>query len=230
LRALSLTELCLPLEVPVPVVASTEPAFLTESWLNETLDLVLDQQLKEDSIAYRKPPMALVRCSRGGKTRALYELSSALKKKLPGAAIIYITLNDYSNLKSWEQSDPISAICRRIAFAARKLTSSEFDANVSISKDVILQWLGKTPCVLLIDELNKFECLSATGSAGGSAVSHFLKDVFLTRLHRYLIFSSHVVYITNQLSGFMESVSSRNVLIRHLPLIDRFVYAFIFFV
>jgi hypothetical protein len=74
----------------------------------------------KDEGAERVPPMALVRCSRGGKTRSLRELACLLKTKLPDVAVIFISLNDFSTLETWENNDQIGALCRRIAYMSLK--------------------------------------------------------------------------------------------------------------
>ncbi len=54
----------------------------------------------------------------GRHGRCTSSLAGALKKKLPGCAVIYVSFNDYSNLAVWEKDNPLAALCRRIAFAA----------------------------------------------------------------------------------------------------------------
>jgi len=117
----------------------------------------------------RVPPMAVVRCSRGGKTRALYEIAHRIHatSRRPGAqpvAVIFVTFNDFSSLQPHEQCDTANALCQRIAFAAlkhaphgtskarafRAFLSKEYDIRV---RD-ILHWIGKSRAILLIDELN----------------------------------------------------------------------------
>ncbi len=62
--------------------------------------------------------MALVRCSRGGKTRALEEIAHSLRRKRPEISVVFVSFNDDSVIKDWEHADPVAALCRRIAFAA----------------------------------------------------------------------------------------------------------------
>jgi hypothetical protein len=71
---------------------------------------------------------------------------------------------------------------------------------------------------LLIDELNNLKALG-TDMDKARDCAEFLKEVFVSRENRYLVFSSHVVTTTTQLSSFMESFSSRRVEIRALPLV-----------
>ena len=57
----------------------------------------------------RTPPMALVRCSRGGKTRALTEIAKKSRNAL-GICVIYVTFNDWSSMRPEEQDDPLLAL------------------------------------------------------------------------------------------------------------------------
>ena len=65
----------------------------------------------------RKSPFALVSMSRGGKTRALLELTKALRerKRIP---TIYITFNDETPFSTKEE-DLEMALIRRMTFALR---------------------------------------------------------------------------------------------------------------
>jgi hypothetical protein len=91
--------------------------------------------------------------------------------------------------------------------------------ETTVTPVVIERWLGDSPCVLLIDELNNLECLALHGNNDASLCFGFLKSNFLSKENRYMVFSSHVVTTTIQLSSFMESASSQRVEIRALPLI-----------
>ena len=87
-----------------------------------------------------------------------------IRKELPGVAVIYVSFNDFSSLDPWEMRDPVGALCRRIAFAALKgreefPTDDDFDSfrQTMVTEGDILSWLGDTPCILLMDELNILE-------------------------------------------------------------------------
>jgi hypothetical protein len=210
--------------VAAPPIEESEldPPFLTQSWLSERIEEICELYEERDDVdgAYRKPPMGVVRCSRGGKTRALKEIAHSLKVKHPDAAVVRISFNDATDLEWWEQEDPVGAICRRVAFAAlrpeSKLLFKEF--LVDVSRRHIEHWLGNSPCVLLVDELNKLVALTDK-SHDAYAVCAFLKEVFLSPKNRYLIFSSHTVSLNSTLSDYMDSKSGRQVLVRQLPLI-----------
>jgi hypothetical protein len=199
-----------PKDVTLPPKDEYPPFTSEEGWLDTTVETVFSRLSEQDSTAERVPPMALVRCSRGGKTRALCEIAHALKAKQPELCVIYVTLNDFSELTDCEQNDPITALCRRIAFAARrdfdwKESLNQFATwmETTVSPNVIERWLGDSPCVLLIDELNNLESLELQGDNGARLCSRFLKSNFLSKENRYMVFSSHVVTTTTQLSSFM---------------------------
>ena len=60
----------------------------------------------DDEGFHRVPPMALVRCSRGGKTRALTEIAKQIVDKQIADCVIFVTLNDWSSISPAEQSNP----------------------------------------------------------------------------------------------------------------------------
>jgi len=64
----------------------------------------------------RKSPFALVSMSRGGKTRALLELTRALRER--GIPTIYITFNDETPFAP-DEEDLVMALIRRMTFALR---------------------------------------------------------------------------------------------------------------
>jgi hypothetical protein len=218
LKPFDVSLLCSVGDVKVPPVDATDPPFTSEPrWLEETESLVLEHYKAEDG-KERVPPMALVRCSRGGKTRALEELARMLKAQ--NIPVVMISLNDYSSLKEWEKADSVGAVCRRIAFAA----SHDRDFGLSLEQYIhfskqnwnftahqVEEWLGNDPCVFLIDELNNLP--------QSRDLAEFLKRNFVSRRNRYLVFTSHVLATTGELSAFMDSASSRQVILRPLPLI-----------
>jgi hypothetical protein len=232
-----LNDLVAPADVCVPPLdvssAGTPPPFTSEvGWLESTVESIWEKFESEDSGSWRVPPMALVRCSRGGKTRALKEIARRLKKERPEVCVLYVSLNDFSSIETKEQVDPTGALCRRIAFSAMK--GQDFEdlgaqfgpfLQKSASQNLIRDWLGQSPCVLLVDELNNLKSLERYGDESARECAFFLKKMFLNLKNRYLVFSSHVVSTTLQLSTFMESSSSREVILRTLPVIPKVTIA-----
>jgi hypothetical protein len=190
------------------------PEFVSQpNWLDDTATLILKYFNAKDEGAERVPPMALVRCMYGGKTRSLMELAHRLKTTLPDdVAVIFVSLDDFSTLRPWENDDQIGALCRRIAFYSLKdrVHYREFE-HENVQMDTILPWLGTSKCVLLIDELNQFSL--------DSAVARFLKENFLVDAGRYFVFSADAVTTTTQLSQLMDTNSNRDVIIHPMPLI-----------
>jgi hypothetical protein len=224
---------CSPTDVVVPPLQKREPPFVTSEWLHAIVDIVKERCKASDSASLLVPPMALVRCSRGGKTRALQEIARQLKADLPGSSVVYVTFNDSSSLQSWEQDDPLGALCRRIAFASLRERDYEKSdrqyeafASARVSADEIGDWLGEnTPCILLVDELNLLVELNKTDSRVAKNFALFLKSCFLITENRYFIFSSHVASTVRLLMDLMEAGSSRQVDIQELPLIPTLAIA-----
>jgi len=215
-------------EPPDVSVRADQPPFVgPKGWVAETVRLIEAHFPKADDPlgAYRKPPMFVGRCSRGGKTRALAEVCALFKKEHPDCAVILISLNDTTTLQTWEHDDPVGAICRRIAYSAYKHRRStsfySFIEMYSVSKELILTWLGAAECMVGIDELNKLPAFR--DSKGSSPVAPFIKMNFLATAGRYTVFSSHVAPTGRQLTAYMESdgFSKREVLVRELPTVPR---------
>ena len=213
-----------PDEVVIPQLNEENPPAFTapDNWLESICEEILQWMQKGDTAAVRVPPLCLSRCSRGGKTRSLYEIAKFLKSK--ETAVFYVTFNDWSAIQGWEQEDPVGALFRRIAFAALKERNYQ-DAkqyksimNAAVRKAWIEKWLGSRPCVLLIDELNAVENLGTPRSSSES-IATVLKEMFLKEKGRYFVFSTHVATTSDSLAQYMESTSARTVLKRALPLI-----------
>jgi len=79
-------------------------------------DIVDDLPLPSDE-GHRKSPFALVSMPRGGKTRALLELTRDLRKRV-GIPTIYISFNDVTEFSTHEE-DLVIALIRRMTFALR---------------------------------------------------------------------------------------------------------------
>lgn len=186
----------------------------------------------------RVPPMAVVRCSRGGKTRFLYEIANEMRgyNKSIGSnvACIYVSFNDYSSLEPWEHDDPLQALLRRIAFEARRKESddptkgrtqlfSDFvNTEPTWSEESFLEWIGSTPCLLLVDELNNLRLLKETGDCKAARdFCRFVKKNFIGMKNRYFLFSSHVVSALPFFAMYLDAShgSSRSVELQELPLV-----------
>ncbi len=131
-------------------------------------------------------------------------------------------MNDATNLEDWEHTDPLGALCRRIAFAALGDKSIDFDKfrATKVTPEQILEWLGNTPCLLLIDELN---IMKPTDEKVMAPMADFLKENFLIGQGRYFVFSSHVTSCSRDWRVYLnaDSPSSRQVIALSLPLAPR---------
>ena len=229
-----------------------DPTFIAQDgWLEDTIKTIMEGFHDEDTSQRRVSPMALVRCSRGGKTRALREIARCLKDK--GVPVILVSFNDYSELLEEEMQDPWGAMCLRIAFEAnaeRKYedTSSElmhptehtsdgsarkhiaafsqdqfrdFRKKYKGSPEVIEEWLSGHRCVLLVDELNILIRRETPHDdlKEYAELCKWVKSVFLSKPDRYLVFSSHIATLTEDLAAFMDQRSNRGVIVQQLPLI-----------
>jgi hypothetical protein len=221
LQPLDRTLLVSPVEVlPFGIHKDQPPFCAEEGWLESCVEKLAAGLAQEENDISRVCPGAFIRCSRGGKTRVLRELNRLFKARFPHVAVVYISFNDFSSLQPWEMHDPLGALCRRIAFSAlkdRDETWSGFGKFrlTDVRESDIRSWLGATPCLLLIDELNVVEL----DRVAAMVVTSFLKECFLFTGGRYFAFSSHVVPAGRGLTDFMDSVSERGIVIHQLPLI-----------
>ena len=70
--------------------------FIGQEWVEKTATDTIENSAEEEE---RKPPMAIVSLSRGGKTRALLELTKELRSR--GTVAIYVSFNDSTKLLPW---------------------------------------------------------------------------------------------------------------------------------
>lgn len=106
-----------PLDARIPLIdESVEPPFVCNDDWWECIAGIEAQLESEDDGRSQVPPMALVRCSRGGKTRALREIARKVRSR--GYAVLFVSFNDKTSMKFCEQEDPLQALLRRIAFSA----------------------------------------------------------------------------------------------------------------
>jgi hypothetical protein len=107
----------------------------------------------------------------------------------------------------------------QIWFLKDRTNSNDFGAQFDdilqckVDCKAVLQYLGNGPCILLIDELNRFV------KAETRALAEFLKTNFLVQKGRFFVFSSHVLTTKQILREFMDGDSDREVEILKLPTI-----------
>ena len=224
-----------------------KPDFVApDGWLDDVeAEIVAQLQRSDEAVdsddggnatLYRVPPMAVVRCSRGGKTRALYEIANKmhgynalLRKKV---ATLYVSFNDYSAVEKWENDSPLQALLRRIVYMAvhndaRQRNLKTFDVFVNKKHNIeprdFLEWLGdSTTCVLIVDELNNLDELLRENSLAAVEFAKFVKQHFMAVENRYFVFSSHQVSTVEFFSLFVDPSkgSVRPVVLQELPIAD----------
>jgi hypothetical protein len=185
-----------PLDVLPPTKPSKPEFTCNEDWM-ESVETEIEAQLEssdDPTGSERIPPMAVVLCSRGGKTRALYEIANKMHERRPSrrdpVAVIYVSFNDFSSLLPEEQHDPLQALCQRIAFTARMDPPRDMDKadafdqfrskNYDIKPEQIHEWLGNSRAILLVDELNNLTALSEKHSDEATRFWNFVKKNYKT--------------------------------------------------
>ena len=235
----------LPKPIDVLPPKSTFPEFVApDGWLEEVEDEIVAQMMLSDALGgsnsdatvERVTPMAVVRCSRGGKTRALYEIANKIRGYnrtcQADIAVLYVSFNDYSSLETWEQQSPLQSLLRRIVFMASHndtqkrsiVTFQDFASKVQhVDPEDFLGWLGdSTPCVLIVDELNNLNELTKRKSPAATEFATFVKLHFIAIQNRYFVFSSHQVSTLEYFSFFVDPSegSVRPVVLQELPIAD----------
>ena len=136
----------------------------------------------------RASPAMLSRCMQGGKTTVLCRLFQALRQQ--GYCPVFVSFNGAQKLQQLDRErDSIETLTRGIAISLMAVPPEETSA-VSCSRQVLKAYLNKhSKVVLLIDELSmllKPGCADRHKRAGA-----FLRDEFLDRPDRFLVFSTH---------------------------------------
>jgi hypothetical protein len=204
-----------------------------EGWLQDVKDTV-ERELAtangEEGEGHRVEPMALVRCSREGKTRALYEISNRAGHTME----ILLLSSSFRSTTSPRLTNAIKknhALLRRIAFAALKtrydgkpsVRFSEFrERDFAITKADILHWLGDAPALLIMDELKNLDELTLEGSRKATEFAEFVKATFLTPTGRYFVFSTRIFSTLKCFRVLLDPSrsSERAVVLQELPLAD----------
>lgn len=215
-----------PLEVPLPEITEkveVMPFLAKPGWLDVSCTEVLKQADLVDSDNPRVSPIALVRCSRGGKTRSIKEIVKKVRETREDYGLVFVTFNSETPLAKPMYHDPIGELCVRIAYAALKEKGEggfrEFYSSNEVGKEWVEKWLQSPKgqpmkkCILFVDELNLVLDKADDGLAS------FLKENFVCPEERGLVFTSHVASTNTRLAEFMSSPGNREVILRPLPTI-----------
>ena len=147
---------------------------------------------KTEATSVRVAPTVLSRCMRGGKTTVLMHVFDKLKSE--SKSPIFISFNGDSLIMPLLNESCLETMLRAIAVALlKKKPQDRGEAErVLCRKTVLQEYLkDKKDVVLIVDEMNVL--LKPSQSDDGYAkVGAFLREQFLDRPGRYLIFSTHV--------------------------------------
>jgi hypothetical protein len=148
--------------------------------------MVIEELSRPPTDFHRRPPLALFGLARGGKTTTLALLFDAIKgKRLGGQKVnaMMISFNGFGQpLERVTGETQCNAIIRNIV---RQLIDPSVDqTKISCTAEVLDAYIGDSPFVLLIDELNHLAnpLLPKT--------KLFLQKYFLSKKNRYLVFTS----------------------------------------
>jgi hypothetical protein len=135
--------------------------------------------------------------------------------------VIFISFHNTTNYQANETNLPLNSLLSRIAYAIAEPSSTkglnlhndEGKLQFLTSESEILAWLGKNPCILCIDELNKLihkdnqvnmDTVNMD-TVNMDTVAFFLQTNFLSSPQRYFIFTSRFNSITYELIISMNS-------------------------
>ena len=213
----------LPVEdVAAPPIGPDEPAtFLGTPWVQEQGNRVVELMDEDTTVS----PIAFVRFSRGGKTRALKEVGRWLKNR--GIPCLYISFMGETTYIS-EETDPTKALTRRIARALCPPQSLGAGEYPDFTPEEVLAHLGRMRCVLLVDELNRLFVPAPEGNERTmfQIAGQFLRANFLDRKGRALVFTTHTASTTGVFKDYVDGagLSGRRVERVRLPTITADMY------
>ena len=191
-----------PLDVFLPAKA-VEPEFVCHYGYLAEIKAEILNRLEDIDGDDRVPPMAVVRCSRGGKTRTLNEIAHIMRNVSPQKpedhrlAVLLITFNDFMHLSETEEKeeDTLQVFLKLVAFMATYKFEKTFSQNPEediikafdkvrssstfYDPEIFTAWFGKYGILLLIDELNNLSGLDDGGRKEEAKVfADFLKKNF----------------------------------------------------
>jgi hypothetical protein len=152
--------------------------------VNEIVDMVNLKCPRQSTTFDLLAPSALIRFARGGKTMTLAKVFSTLKlQSLYHPIFISFNGSGHSNFARMSGETQKDAILRLIAVQLGEYDEHQAK-NVKVDVDILDKYLGDN-VVLLIDELNLLApCIEPDAAT-------LLRELFLDRRNRYLVFTSH---------------------------------------
>lgn len=185
--------------------------------VSQALEIVNKYIDIESDPVTRVPPLMISRLGRGGKTTLLYLIFDSLKKA--GLTPIYINFN--GKFKMFPKESQKEALLRMIAL---QVCEGILDKNLHyiVDEKALLGYFDtlykEKQVVLIVDELNSL----SDGLPLQFDASWFLKENFLDKKYRYLIFSTHIpLNVDNTLEMYLSGAklkpSPRGVKLIDLP-------------
>jgi hypothetical protein len=159
-----------------------------EKIIQECLSEIRSQYKTKTDVSDRKPPLAISRLGRGGKTTILKLIFDALKASDMDVNVMYINFNSNFALQEGETQE--QAVLRLIA--AQLVNDKDVDVKNIVCDRLALEeyiTLSGRPFILLVDELNSLGYPLRTEAA------ILFREMFLDPINRYLVFSTHL-YLT----------------------------------
>jgi hypothetical protein len=151
---------------------------------NDCLSIVYKQLPRETTHYDRVPPLVLMRFARGGKTTTLASVFDKLKESgRVNPILISFSGSGKPAFKHQKGETQTQAILRLIGVQLGDYTPEQA-LNLVVDRDALEAHLGNN-VVLLIDELN------ILGMPLDSGAAELLREMFLDRSGRFLVFTSH---------------------------------------
>lgn len=187
-----------------------------KEWLPEVVKQVVKELPSTSSPDLRVRPMAVVRSVRSGKTRALKELVNALRRK--GTVALFASFNGDSQLMPTE-ADLTEALLRRVTFELCR-DRVAWDECGAGDIDAFLAACGQRNVVLVIDELS-VPLPPGKVTDAQRTLWQYLRNTFLLRARRGLVFSSHFPQTVAQAAqDFLGIQTARKVNVIAPPMIS----------
>jgi hypothetical protein len=161
--------------------------------------------------AYRVPPLMFSRLSRGGKSTVLNAIFHKLQSE--GINCIIITFSGNFRFRSGETQK--NAILRLIASQLVSSLSKNPDQDIECDEAALDERIGNESFVLLIDELNTLSNNEPVDAEAGL----MLRNMFLDKCNRYLVFTTHIPLDLDLFSGHVKSTlnAPRGVMVVPMP-------------